>query len=250
MSKINILLIEDEELVSKYIQKSLKKLGYNIIGAAATGEEAIVLALETKPDLVLMDIMLKGEITGIDAAEKIREKLFIPVIYLTAYSDESTLAKAMLTQPYSYIIKPFKEVDLHTSIEMALYKHSKEIEVIKEIKFLYSIVESQHADGLIFVKSNSRLIKVKTNTILFVEALQDYVVINVGDAKYTIHSTMKNIQKKLPAKEFQRIHRSYIVRLDKIVAIEQPNVVIDGGKKKLPIGDTYKKVLLSRLDRF
>lgn len=248
MSKNNILVIEDEAIVSKDIQQSLKKLGYNIVGSASTGEKAIVLALETKPDLVLMDIMLKGDMSGIDAAEQIREKLSIPVIYLTAYADESTLAKAKVTEPYGYIIKPFKEVDLHTSIEMALYKHSKEREVIKERDFLYSIVENQDAEGVIFVKSNSRLIKVKTSNILFVEALKDYVVINVGDVKYTIHSTMKDIQKKLPTKDFQRIHRSYIVRLDKIIAIEQPNVVIEGGKKMLPIGGSYKEELFKRIN--
>ena len=247
MSKNNIL--EDEAIVSKDIQQSLKKLGYNIVGSAATGERAVELAIETKPDLVLMDIMLKGDMSGIDAAEKIREKISIPVIYLTAYADENTLAKAKVTEPYGYIIKPFKEVDLHTSIEMALYKHTKEREIIKERDFLYSLVENQDGgEGVIFVKSNSRLVKVKTVDILFVEALKDYVVINVGDVKYTIHSTMKEIQKKLPQKEFQRIHRSYIVRLDKIIAIEQPNVVIEGGKKLLPIGGSYKEELFGRIN--
>ena len=248
MSKNNILVIEDEAIVSKDIQQSLKRLGYNIVGSAATGERAVELAIEKKPDLVLMDIMLKGEMSGIDAAEKIKEQISIPVIYLTAYADENTLAKAKVTEPYGYIIKPFKEVDLHTSIEMALYKHSKEKEVIKERDFLYSLVENNEAEGVIFVKSNSRLVKVNTNEVLFVEALKDYVVVNLGDAKYTIHSTMKDIEKKLPSKDFQRIHRSYIVRLDKIVAIEQPNIVIEGGKKILPIGGSYKDELFSRLN--
>lgn len=248
MSKNNILVVEDESIVSKDIQQSLKKLGYNIVGAAATGEKAIELANEHKPDLVLMDIMLKGDMSGIDAAEKIKELLKIPVIYLTAYADENTLSKAKVTEPYGYIIKPFKEIDLHTSIEMALYKHSKEREIIKERDFLYALVENKEDDGVIFVKSNSRLVKVRTIDILFVEALKDYVVINASDAKYTIHSTMKDIEKKLPQKDFQRIHRSYIVRLDKIVAIEQPNVVIEGGKKLLPIGGSYKDELFQRIN--
>ncbi len=248
MSKNNILVVEDEAIVSKDIQQSLKKLGYNIVGSASTGEKAIDLAQEKKPDLVLMDIMLKGGLSGIDAAEKIKESLKIPVIYLTAYADENTLSKAKITEPYGYIIKPFKEVDLHTSIEMALYKHKKEREVIKERDFLFSLVENQGSDGVIFVKSNSRLVKVKTNDIIFVEALKDYVVVNVGEVKYTIHSTMKEIQKKLPGKDFQRIHRSYIVRLDKIIAIEQPNVIIEGGKKMLPIGGSYKEELFSRIN--
>jgi len=248
MAKNNILVVEDEAIVSKDIQQSLKKLGYNIVGAAATGEKAIALALEHKPDLVLMDIMLKGEMSGIEAAEQIKEKLKIPVIYLTAYADENTLSKAKVTEPYGYIIKPFKEIDLHTSIEMALYKHSKEREIIKERDFLYSLVENKEDDGVVFVKSNSRLVKVKTTDILFVEALKDYVVINATDTKYTIHSTMKDIEKKLPKKDFQRIHRSYIIRLDKIIAIEQPNVIMDGGKKMLPIGGSYKDELFQRIN--
>ena len=166
-----------------------------------------------------------------------------------AYADENTLSKAKVTEPYGYIIKPFKEIDLHTSIEMALYKHSKEREVIKERDFLYSLVENKDAaDGVIFVKSNSRLVKVKTSAILFVEALKDYVVINIADAKYTIHSTMKDIEKKLPQKEFQRVHRSFIVRIDKILAIEQPNIVIEGGKKLIPIGGSYKDELIKRIN--
>ena len=249
MQKNNILVVEDEAIVSKDIQQSLKKLGYNIVGSSSTGEKAIELAMEHKPDLVLMDIMLKGEMSGIEAAEKIKESLNIPVIYLTAYADENTLSKAKVTEPYGYIIKPFKEIDLHTSIEMALYKHSKEREVIKERDFLYSLVEGKDtSEGVIFVKSNSRLVKVKTSSILFVEALKDYVVINTPEARYTIHSTMKEIERKLPQKEFQRIHRSFIVRIDKILAIEQPNIVIEGGKKMLPIGGSYKDELISRLN--
>lgn len=247
--KNNILVVEDEAIVSKDIQQSLKKLGYNIVAAVDTGEKAVEKANELKPDLVLMDIMLKGEMSGIDAAEKVKEQLNIPVIYLTAYADENTLAKAKVTEPYGYIIKPFKEIDLHTSIEMALYKHTKEKEVIKERDFLYSLVENKDDnEGVIFVKSNSRLVKVNTNEILFVEALKDYVVINTEEAKYTIHSTIKDIEKKLNSKDFQRIHRSYIVRLDKIDAIEQPNVVLQKGKKLLPIGGSYKEELFKRIN--
>lgn len=249
MKNCNILVVEDEAIVSKDIQQSLKKLGYTIVGASATGEKAIELALKHKPDLVLMDIMLKGEMSGIDAAKKIKETLSIPVIYLTAYADENTLSKAKVTEPYGYIIKPFKEIDLHTSIEMALYKYSKEKEIIKERDFLYSLVDNNDtSDTVIFVKSNARFVKVKTNTILFVEALKDYVVVNTKDVKYTIHTTMKEIEKKLPKNEFQRIHRSFIVRMDKIIAIEQPNIIIEGDKKILPIGGSYKDELISRIN--
>lgn len=248
MSKINILITEDESIVAKDIQMSLKKLGYNVVAICSSGEDAIRAAEEFKPDLVLMDIMLKGEMSGIEAADQIRSRLSIPIIFLTAYADESTLSKAKITEPYGYIIKPFKEIDLRTSIEMALYKHAKEEDVKKERDFLYSIVENKDSKDIIFVKSNSRLVKVKTKDIFFIEALKDYVVINTANARYTIHSTMKDIEKKLSPSDFIRVHRSFIVRIDKIVAIEQPNLILEDDKKPIPIGGSYKDDLVKRLN--
>lgn len=248
MAKTNVLVVEDESIVSKDIQQSLKKLGYNVVGAASTGEKAIDLAHAENPDIILMDIMLKGNITGIETSEKIKEDLNIPIIFLTAYADEATLSKAKVTEPYGYIIKPFKEIDLHTSIEMALYKHKKEKEVVKERDLLYSLVEGKESKDFVFVKSNSRLIKLRTNDIYFVEALKDYVVINTLSTRYTIHSTMKDIEKKLPQDDFIRVHRSFIVRLDKIAAIEQPNLILENDKKTIPIGGSYKDELVQRIN--
>ena len=248
MAKTNILDVEDESIVSKDIQHSLKKLGYNVVGSASTGEKAIDLAMELKPDLVLMDIMLKGQLTGIDAAEEIRNSLKIPVIFLTAYADDATLEKAKVTEPYGYIIKPFKEIDIHTSIDMALYKHQKESELRKERDLLYSIVENKETDDFIFVKSNSRLVKLKTSDIYYVEALKDYVVINALTTRYTIHSTMKDIERKLSSEDFKRVHRSFIVRMDKIAAIEQPNIILENDKKVVPIGGSYKDDLQKRIN--
>ncbi|CAG5087887.1 response regulator [Parvicella tangerina] len=248
MSKINVLVVEDESIVSKDIQYSLKKLGYNVVGAAATGEKAIELAGEKNPDIILMDIMLKGDITGIEASAEIKEKYNIPIIFLTAYADENTLSKAKVTEPYAYIIKPFKEIDLHTSIEMALYKHGKELEVLKERDMLYSVVENKDSTDFIFVKSKSRLIKLNTKDIYFIEALKDYVVINAASARYTIHSTMKDIEEKMPSEHFLRVHRSYIVRLDKIAQIEAPNIILEDNKKIIPIGGSYKDELYKRIN--
>jgi DNA-binding LytR/AlgR family response regulator len=248
MPKTNVLVVEDESIVSKDIQHSLKKLGYNVVGAAASGDRAIELARSEKPDIVLMDIMLKGDINGIETAEVMKSELGTPVIFLTAYADDSTLAKAKVTEPYGYIIKPFKEVDLHTTIEMALYKHDKNKEVEKERDLLYSIVENKDNKDFIFVKSNSRLVKLNTKDIYFVEALKDYVVINTLDSRYTIHSTMKDIEKKLPVDKFIRVHRSYIVRLDKISAIEYPNLHLENDKRIIPIGGSYRDDLVNRIN--
>ena len=247
MAKTSVLVVEDESIVAKDIQNSLKKLGYTVPSVENTGEEAIDAAGQHRPDLILMDIMLKGDISGIEAAEQIKNRYQIPVIFLTAYADESTLSKAKVTEPYGYIIKPFKEIDLHTSIEMALYKHGKEQEVRKERDLYSSIVLDKSVEDCIFVKSNSRLVKVKTAEIFFVEALKDYVIIHTKDSKYTVHSTMKDMLAKLASSEFLRVHRSYIVRVDKIVAIEQNNLVIEDDKKIIPVGGSYRDELHSRL---
>jgi two-component system response regulator LytT len=245
---MNILVVEDENIVAKDIQFSLKRLGYNVVGISSTGEKAIELVAEKKPDLVLMDIMLKGEMSGIDAANVLRNEHDTPVIFLTAYADEATLAKAKITEPYGYIIKPFKEIDLHTSIEMALYKHSKTMDLKKEIEIYSNVVDNAPVQDFVFIKSNSRMVKVENSNIQYVEALKDYVIINANKEKFTIHSTMKDIQAKLPAAEFMRVHRSFIVRLDKIKAIEQSNLIVEGSEKYIPIGGSYKEVLMSKLN--
>ncbi len=246
MKKVEVLVVEDESIVAKDIQQSLEKLGYKVLGNAPTGENAITLAYEKKPDIVLMDIMLKGEYTGIEAAEKIKTGLNIPVIYLTAYADDATLEKAKVTEPYGYIIKPFKEVDLHTSIEMALYKADREKEVQKERDLLYSLVDN--TNEFVFVRSRTGLMKLRTRDIQYIEALKDYVVINTADTRYTIHSTMKDIEKHFSSDQFLRVHRSYIVRLDMIKKIEQGSIIMEKGKKAIPIGGSYKDALMKRID--
>ena len=249
MAKINVLVVEDESIVSKDIQHSLKKLGYSISGAASTGEKAIELAKSTLPDIILMDIMLKGDMNGIEAADEIRKTCSIPVIFLTAYADESTLSKAKITEPYGYILKPFKEIDIHTTIEMAIYKHGREQDVVKERDLLFSLVENKDSSqkGYIFVKSNSKLVKLKSADIYYIEALKDYVVIHTIGARYTIHSTMKDIDSKMGQDEFVRVHRSFIVRLDKIATIEYPNLTLEDINKLIPIGGSYRDDLNNRI---
>lgn len=126
MTDVNILIVEDEAVTSMDIRKSLIELGYSVCAIATTGELAVRKAGELHPDLILMDIMLAGKMNGIEAAEEIKKQYHIPVVYLTAYSDDSYLAKAKLTEPFGYILKPFRELELKTTIEMALYKFAME----------------------------------------------------------------------------------------------------------------------------
>ena len=241
MAKVNILVVEDEIIVSKDIQNSLIRLGYNIVGSAASGEKAIEVAISEKPDLILMDIMLKGEMNGIEAAEKIKEKLNVPIIFLTAYAEDSTLSKAKLVEPYGYILKPFKEIDLKTAIEVAVYKHAKEAEILKERDLLFQIVESKEENDFVFIKLKSRFIKINIKDITLIEALKDYVIIHTNEGKFTVHSTMKDIERKFDFDNFFRVHRSYIINTNKIISIEHSNIMLDGYSKEIPIGGSYKE---------
>ena len=126
MSNKRIMVVEDEWIVADDIQKSLRKLEYTVSSVVSTGEGAVQKAEEDKPDLVLMDIMLQGEMDGIEAARQIRTRFNIPVIYLTAFADKEILERAKITEPYGYMIKPFKDNVLHSNIEMAIFKHKME----------------------------------------------------------------------------------------------------------------------------
>lgn len=126
MSASKILIVEDEAVVSLDITRRLEKMGYNVMGRLASGEEALELVQQERPDLVLMDINLQGEIDGIETANQLYQNYNIPVIYLTAYAGESTLERAKETKPYGYILKPFKERELRATIEVALSRHQTE----------------------------------------------------------------------------------------------------------------------------
>ena len=140
MAQERILIVEDEGIVAADLETTLQELGYRVVGTAATGADAIGKAERTHPDLVLMDIRLKGAMDGIEAAEQIVARLDIPVTYLTAYADPDTLGRAKLTLPYGYILKPFEEKDLQTAIELALYK--------RRMESMMASLEGWHATAL------------------------------------------------------------------------------------------------------
>jgi diguanylate cyclase (GGDEF)-like protein/PAS domain S-box-containing protein len=147
MDKVRILIVENERIVSMDMQRRLRSLSYDVVGAAVSGDEAIQKAEAHRPDLVLMDIMLDGPMDGIQAAEIIRSRFGIPVIYLTAYGDGPTLERAKVTEPFGYILKPFEERELHGHIEIALYKHRME-KRLKDSEERYVLATRGANDGL------------------------------------------------------------------------------------------------------
>lgn len=378
MAALKIMIVEDEVIVAKDIQRILKKLGYDALDPYSNGKKALDAIEKLHPDLILLDINLKGsEIDGVQVAEQIQQNYNLPFIFLTAFSDKSTLDRAKLTEPYGYIIKPFEENDIRTSVEIAYYKYTKDLEVrnkgnrfataldslevaviitdanekvifmnkmaetltgcvkqeilgkdislalknsgnetrsmfkalahsivgetnkknsdadlpvsngVKEHKVsvntfpilsvnnkingcafvmtspggagqkesvqettdknLYNFLENVYANNSFFIKKDLRFVRVSFQDILWIEALDNYVIVKTtSKEQFILHSSMKEIEAKLPQLNFARVHRSYIVQIDKIAALEENACIIDG--QRIPIGKSFKDTLMSRIN--
>ncbi|NDK56121.1 LytTR family transcriptional regulator DNA-binding domain-containing protein [Pontibacter fetidus] len=251
MTKPKILISEDEVIIAEDIAACLEDMGYETC-AIDTGEDTIDMIRETQPDLVLLDINLKGNSDGVDIGSRIKEEFNIPFIYLTAYADKSTIDRAKKTEPDGFLVKPFDEKSLRSTIEIALYKHdhlklngngnghSKATPDDAVQK------EPETSQDYIFVKVKHRIIKVMYSDILWVEAYDNYSFIVTSDQKYLVSSTLKDMEHKLPSHNFVRVHRSYIANLDKVEALEENAVLFSKGE--IPIGKSYKKTLMSRFN--
>jgi PAS domain S-box-containing protein len=142
MRSKRIFVVEDEAIVAADLQDRLRALGYEPVGVVAAGEEALLKVEEAQADLVLMDIQLKGSIDGVEAAERIRERLDIPIVFLTARVDEATFRRAKITAPFGYVRKPYEERELHTALEIAFYRHATEAQLRKTQQWLETVIES------------------------------------------------------------------------------------------------------------
>lgn len=156
MGKARIMVVEDEGVVALQIKDTLENLGYDVPAVAFSGEEAVAKITGTEPDLVLMDIQLKGELSGIQAARRIHSALEVPVVYLTAYSDAETLKMAEITEPYGYVLKPFEEKSLHAVIQMALFK-SRRVRADQESQMWVSAIPSSLSEAVVICDSKGQV---------------------------------------------------------------------------------------------
>jgi PAS domain S-box-containing protein len=156
MTPARILIVEDDRVVARDIQQQLGRIGHAVVGMTARGEDALQLALDTRPEMVLMDIRLEGAMDGIDAAQQIREHCRIPVVFLTAYADDETVQRASLTEPFGYLLKPFEDSQLRTVIEMALYKHAAERK-LRESERRFVTTLSSIGDAVIATDQHTRI---------------------------------------------------------------------------------------------
>lgn len=240
-----ILIVEDEMIIAANMSLQLTTLGYEVTGIMLKGEDALLHIKQNTPDIILLDIHLKGTLNGIETAQIIQLDYNIPIIYVTANSDDAHFNKAKATNPYGFISKPFKKQDLQRTIELALNRFSSENEIQTEtndektIPFILS--------DCIFVRHQDKMVKVQIDDILYIEAERNYARIHSKNKEYLLVVTLKDLEDKLPNNHFIRIHRSFIVNLSKIDEIATSHIVIS--KKAIPISPESKKQLLQHIQK-
>ncbi|NCP61382.1 MAG: response regulator transcription factor [Flavobacteriales bacterium] len=237
---VKILIVEDEMIIAANISLQLTSLGYEVTGIIPRGEEALLHLKQNKPDIVLMDIQLKGELDGIETARLMKQKQDISIIYLTANADDTNFAKAKDTHPYAFIPKPFKKLDLQRAIELTINHLQKKETFVSDQKNSPFILSN-----CIFVRNQEKMVKVPIENILYIEAERNYCRIYTKTKEYLLVITLKDMDEKLPTKHFLRIHRSFVVNISQIDEVATSHVVI--AKKAIPISKTLKEELLNRL---
>ncbi len=236
-----ILIVEDDMLIAANLSLQLTKLGYDIGGIVSKGEDAIAHVKQNKPDIVLMDINLKGEIDGIETALAIHEQKEVPIIYLTANNDDATFSRAKATHPYAFISKPFNKLNLQRTIAL-VEEQIKERESNRTEK---KVTNLEVLDDRIFVRHKGRMEKIMLDRILYIEAERNYCNIVTNQGKVLVVNTLKSLESKLHKNTFIRVHRSYMVNMSKLDAVADSHLEID--RKVIPISKTYKDLLMERL---
>ena len=242
-TSIKILVVEDEMLIGAKISMLLTNLGYFVTGILPRGEDALVQVEENKPDIIVLDINLKGKIDGIETAAILQRKN-IPVIYLTANSDDATFNRAKLTKPTAFISKPFKQLDLQRAIELTI------IHLAEADPFAVTPTEVQEEQPFIlsdriFVRYNGRMVKIMLMDILYMEADRNYSRIFTSQKEFVLSVTLKYIEEKLSIPFFMRIHRSYLVNTIHINQVLESDVMV--GDKAIPLGTGMRERLMQRM---
>ncbi len=240
MSQYKVLIVEDDPIISESLSDIIQVLGHEVVGIADNAVKAIELCSETEPQIALLDIQIGGEVDGVELAEMINDEFDIPFIFTTAFADNDTISRARERGPFGYLVKPYGVKDLNAAIEVAMGAFQRLKKAEKKGG------GGQIIDRNIFLKVDSKLIRVKIDDILYIEAKGDYALFKTKEKGYIVHGTMKKFQQRLEDFNFQKVHRSFIVNLDKIVDIEESNLLIED--KVIPVSRANKEALMQRLN--
>ncbi len=248
MPNLKILVAEDNLIHSNKMEMLLDEMGYDLIGIFASSEELLRAFHATKPDLILLDIELEGNKDGVEIAEKINTIRATPIIFTTALEDKSSIERATKTNPYAYLIKPIEKGALQAAMELALFKFSKEQNPQKVDETYNGWQEDLVMSNSFFIKAGGKLEKVQHDDILWIELAEErYCDIVTSNKNYHLRTSMTVLSQKLNPSHYLRIHRKYIVNIQKIDGIDEADLMLEIGEHSIPFGNTYKSALLSKL---
>jgi DNA-binding LytR/AlgR family response regulator len=228
----NILIVEDELLIAEDIKTTIEELGYNVLAIVASAAKAIEILNTQNVDLILLDITIKGDINGVVLAEIVNQQFNVPFIYLTSHSDPKTVTEAIKTAPQGYVVKPYSDSDLYTSIALA-FENKKE-----ETNTLSSNTDKDH----LFLKIDGLYHKLFYENIVYFRAAGNYIEVHQTDKKYLVRKTFKTLSELIPASVFVQTHKSYILNRQKITTFTTKLVYIN--QQEFVLGRVYAKAFI------
>lgn len=235
---IRVLIVEDDMIIGANLSLMLSSLGYEVSGLVPRGEEALVHVRDNPPQLLLLDINLKGSLDGIETAKAVQKLLDIPIVYLTANSDDATFERAKQTQPKAFITKPFNKLNLQRTLALVAQTVTRQQKPLPTSDF--ELLEDR-----IFIRHNGKMTKLLLDDILYLEADRNYCVVVCDGLNYTLSNSLKVVADKLPESKFVRVHRSYMVNISKLDSVADDHIEIK--RKSIPLSKGYKELLMRRL---
>ena len=240
MQALKVIIAEEVSNLEIDLQNRLTEMGFEVIALVSSPKDVLELLANKNADLVLMDTYSELSQNGFNVAKEIQEKYDIPVVFLSG-EDRVDFSKEIETfGSCIFMNKPVSDNELRANIMMANRKDELSVKAKSEV----APVQSPY----IFVRADYRLNKIRLTDIYYLEAKKDYVIIHTNDNVYTVHATMKDMMKVLPNSIFIRIHRSYIVNIDKVFSIKYPDLIIENKMKTIPIGGLYRKSFFDKIN--
>ncbi len=232
---IKVLIVEDEALIANEIAECMEENGFETIGIASTADTALDLVANNKPDVILMDISIKGKLNGIELAKRILNSQNLPIIFLTSNSQDTVIKEAMKINPTAFLLKPFNEKELPVAIELAFNNHNQQI--LKELG------SKSILNDCVFVKSGKKFLKIKTEEILFIQAEGSYSRLITLKNEFVVSFNLSHFHQQIDNKYFIRIHRSFIINIKNIDSFDLDNVYINS--KSIPMSKQFSDNFLN-----
>jgi len=243
MDKIKVLIVEDELIIASDLAEILETNGCKVSGIIMDYVEAVRQLDTDRPDIVLLDINIKGDQDGIQLATEVRSRK-LPFVYISSHTDRATIERAKQSHPYGFLVKPFEEDDVMVAIEIALGNFAREQNTASG----NSTPSEEFVIGnSLFVRHKNSTIKLRYGDIHFVQADSNYCIIHTHDQRYTLRSTLKEIEGKLTEKQFYRSHKSYLINLDHLTSINAEEIQV--GNQRLPVGREQHEWLMLRINK-